>query len=101
VGIGGLTHLRHWWGAAALVTRIDQHYGESVQVVLTGAITPKSRYYLSQVNALVGRELEFKGPLISAEDVRFAKIDNGVLRMTSKKKGWPGRRRGDNTLCRG
>lgn len=85
----------HVSDVAALVTRIDQHYGGSVQVLLTGTITPKSRYFLSQVNESVGRELEFRGPSISAEDLQFAKINNGVLRMTSKKRGWTGRRRGD------
>ena len=85
----------HVRDVAALVTTIDQHYGGSVQVFLTGTTTPKSRWFLSQVNELVGRELEFRGSSVSAEDIRFAKINNGVLRMTSKKKGWTGRRRGD------
>lgn len=80
---------------AALVTRIDQHYGGSVQVLLTGTLTPRSRYYLSDVNEMVGRELEFQGTSVSAEEARFASIDDGVRRMTSRKKEWPGKRRGD------
>lgn len=66
-----------------------------MQVLLTGTLTPRSRYYLSDVNEMVGRELEFQGTSVSAEEARFASIDDGVRRMTSRKKEWPGKRRGD------
>jgi hypothetical protein len=80
---------------AALVKRIDQHYGGSAQVLLTGTLTPRCQWYLPEVNEMVGREMKFQGTSVSAEEARFASIDDGVRRITSRKKEWQGKRRGD------
>lgn len=85
----------HVQDVAALIKSIERHYDGSVQVALTGTLSTHSTFFVDSMSEEIGRQLEFVGSWVAPEDARFEKISDAVLRLTSAKRGWPGKKRGE------
>ncbi|KAF3044448.1 hypothetical protein E8E12_010774 [Didymella heteroderae] len=68
----------HVQDVAALVRRVDEHYGGRMKFILT--------------------DLEFVGKWVSSEDALWPSLNEAVERMTSRKLMWQGKRSGDKHL---
>lgn len=82
----------HVRDVGALVRRIDEHYCGRARIVLTGALSARSAFFVEQVGVEAGRDVEFVG---SWAEVRIASLGEAVLGLTSRKHMWQGKRRGD------
>lgn len=85
----------HVHDVAALVQRIDKHYGGRVKIVLTGTLSEKSAYFVDQVRLWAERDVDFVGDWVFSADVQWASLNEAVDRMTSRKMMWQGKRSGD------
>ncbi|KAH6643510.1 hypothetical protein C7974DRAFT_381692 [Boeremia exigua] len=65
-----------------LITRIDRHYEGRVRVRLTGRLSTKSLVFVKAVRSQLGRELEYEGTWISADDARRARLGAVVAQET-------------------
>lgn len=85
----------HVQDVAALIRRIEGHYEGNVHIALTGSISTHSAFFVGDMSEEVGRQLEFVGSWVLPEDARLERISDAVLRMTSTKRSWPNKKRGE------
>lgn len=83
----------HVQDVAALVERIDEHYGGRARIKLSGMLSAKSAFFVKAVGRKIGRELEFVGSWVLRDDVRCARLGAAVTQETlwrARNLGWCG-----------
>ncbi|KAF2995658.1 hypothetical protein E8E13_001440 [Curvularia kusanoi] len=79
----------------AKLARVIVGWRHGPEVILTGTLSEKSLVHVKRLEEMVGRKLKFSGKVVRGVDARFARIEEGLQQVTSRKNMWPGKKRGD------
>lgn len=75
----------HTVDVGGLILKIHAHYGDRIQVKLTGTLHVKGQSYIDALRRWTGVELEYVGFWITNHDARFAKIGTAVTQVVMRK----------------